>query len=107
MMVLATEDVFVWPSRREVEILRFLRGASRGMCGFEIVDRSDGGIGRSSVYVLLARLKRKGFVRIRRRSCKHPGRPRPIYAITRSGQRAVAAFELATMGEAKHVPGSD
>lgn len=97
----AKDDGFVWPSGKELEVLKLLQGEPRGMYGLEIVDRSEGLVGRSSVYVLLARLEEKGFVRVRRTTSSHPGMPRPIYSITGSGQRAIAAFELATMSRVR------
>jgi DNA-binding PadR family transcriptional regulator len=97
----AKDDGFVWPSGKELEVLRLLKGEPRGMYGLEIVDRSGGTVGRTSVYVLLARLEEKGFVRVRRTTSRHPGMPRPIYSITGSGQRAIAAFEVATMSRAR------
>lgn len=91
---------FSWPSRKELDVLRLLQEEPRGMYGLEVVDRSKGAISRDSVYKWLARLENKGFVRVRRTTANHPGLPRPIYAITAAGLRAIDAFEVATMGRA-------
>lgn len=90
---------YVWPSGKELEVLRLLQTSPRGMYGLEIVDKSEGAIGRASIYVLLGRLEEKGFVRVARTTSTHPGMPRPIYSITADGQRVVAAIEAAGMSK--------
>jgi DNA-binding PadR family transcriptional regulator len=92
---------FVWPSGRELEVLRLLQAEPTGMYGLEIVERSQEAIGRASIYVLLARLEQKGFVRVKRTTANHPGLPRPVYAVTGAGQRAIAGFDLATLSRAR------
>lgn len=94
-------DRFVWPSGKELEVLRILQGESGGAYGLEIVSKSDGAVGRTSVYILLGRLEGKGFVRVKRTTGTHPGLPRPIYSITAQGLRAVAAHEFAAMSKAR------
>jgi DNA-binding PadR family transcriptional regulator len=91
----------VWPSGKELEVLRLLQGEPRGMYGLEVVGRSGGTVGRTSVYVLLGRLEEKGFVRVRKATSKHPGLPRRIYSISAEGQRVVAAIEMAMMNRAR------
>lgn len=91
----------VWPSGKELEVLRLLQGEPRGMYGLEVVGRSGGTVGRTSVYVLLGRLEEKGFVRVRKEMSKHPGLPRRIYAISAEGQRVVAAIEVAMVNRAR------
>lgn len=100
---MAKGEGFAWPSGKEREVLKVLQEEGRGMYGLEIVERSSGRLGRASIYVWLARLEEKQFVRVRRRTSNHPGLPRPIYAITAAGQRALSAFEMATMGSRARV----
>lgn len=83
-----------WPSGKELEVLQLLQSTGKGMYGLELVGQSGGSIGRASIYVLLSRLEAKGFVsRKTPVTANHPGMPRPIYKITGSGERALAAFE--------------
>jgi DNA-binding PadR family transcriptional regulator len=84
-----------WPSGKELEVLRLLQTAGKGMYGLEIVDKSGGAVGRASVYVLLSRLEEKGFVSVRRpQAAEHSGMPRPIYKINGDGARALTAAEM-------------
>jgi DNA-binding PadR family transcriptional regulator len=71
------------------------------MYGLEVVGRSGGTVGRTSVYVLLGRLEEKGFVRVRRPTSTHPGLPRRIYSITAEGHRVVGAIEVAMVSRAR------
>jgi DNA-binding PadR family transcriptional regulator len=71
------------------------------MYGLEVVGRSGGTVGRTSVYVLLGRLEEKGFVRVRKVTSKHPGMPRRIYSISAEGMRVVAAIEMAMMNRVR------
>lgn len=71
------------------------------MYGLEVVGRSGGTVGRTSVYVLLGRLEEKGFVRVRKVTSKHPGLPRRIYSISAEGMRVVAALEIAIINRVR------
>lgn len=88
------EKGIAWPSGKEIEVLRHLQMAVTGMYGLEIVDKSDGAIGRGSVYILLSRLEDKGYVeRTVPTAADHPGMPRPIYKINGLGKQALAMVE--------------
>jgi DNA-binding PadR family transcriptional regulator len=68
------------------------------MYGLEIVEKSDGVVGRASIYVLLSRLEEKGFVTVKRpQAAAHAGMPRPIYKINGDGARALAAADMMGM----------
>lgn len=91
-----------WPSGKELEVLRLLQTTVKGMYGLEIVEKSDGAVGRASVYIVLGRLEEKGFVTVARpKSADHPGLPRPVYRINGEGARAVAAAEMMGMTGAR------
>jgi DNA-binding PadR family transcriptional regulator len=66
--------------------------------GLELVERSQGALKRGTVYVTLARMEDKGFVRAHRdkNAEGHPGLPRPRYRVTAQGARALEALRLAT-----------
>ena len=84
-----------WPSGKELEVLRLLQSAGTGMYGLELVERSDGALGRASIYKYLGRLEEKGFVTVKRpATADHPGMPRPIYRLNGLGERALAAAEM-------------
>lgn len=92
----------VWPSGKELEVLRQLQMAGKGMYGLEIVDRAGGAIARSAIYILLGRLVDKKFVDMTRPTAgKHPGMQRPIYKINGLGMRVLAAADLV------HMPGAE
>jgi DNA-binding PadR family transcriptional regulator len=79
-----------WPSGKELEVLRLLHSAASGMYGLELVEKSDGAIGRESIYKYLRRLEEKGYVTKRiPAAADHPGMPRPIYRINGLGQKAL------------------
>jgi DNA-binding PadR family transcriptional regulator len=81
-----------WPSGKELEVLRLLQSAGSGMYGLELVEKSNGAIGRASIYVYLSRLEEKGYVIVKRpATADHAGMPRPIYRINGLGERALAA----------------
>ena len=85
------------PSSKEIVVLRLLRDApSSGMYGLELVNESDGLLGRASIYVILSRMEEKGLVKSRTpQSDGHPGLPRPRYRITALGQKGLQATEAA------------
>jgi DNA-binding PadR family transcriptional regulator len=92
------------PSDKELVILRLLRDGSVEMYGLELVDASDGALGRASVYVTLSRMETKGFVKSRTPSKDdHPGLPRPRYRITALGERAFQAAEAAQLVFGTHL----
>ena len=83
-----------WPSGKEIEVLRLLQAAGSGMYGLELVEKSDGAIGRESIYKYLWRLEEKGYITKKvPAKADHPGMPRPIYRINGLGQTALAAAE--------------
>jgi DNA-binding PadR family transcriptional regulator len=87
-----------WPSGRELEVLRLLQSAGKGMYGMELVEKSRGLVDRTTVYVYLSRLEDKGFVDVTRpKTGKHPGMQRPIYKINGLGVRAIDAAEIMGM----------
>jgi DNA-binding PadR family transcriptional regulator len=91
-----------WPSGKELEVLRLLQSASSGMYGLELVDKSNGAIGRASIYNYLWRLEEKGYVTKKvPAAADHPGMPRPIYRINGLGQKALAAAENMGMFSAR------
>lgn len=67
------------------------------MYGLELVKASGGELGRAGVYVMLARLQEKGFVKSRTPAGEdHPGLPRPRYRLTALGEKALRAAEVAS-----------
>lgn len=83
-----------WPSGKELEVLRLLQSAGSGMYGLELVEKSNGTIGRESIYKYLWRLEEKGYITKKAPvRADHPGMPRPIYRINGLGQKALAAAE--------------
>jgi DNA-binding PadR family transcriptional regulator len=64
------------------------------MYGLELVKASGGRLGRAGVYVTLARMEAKGFIRSRTPPAEdHPGLPRPRYKLTALGERALRAAD--------------
>ena len=64
--------------------------------GLELVDASAGRLKRGSVYVLLGRMEKKGFVQSRQEP-REPGAvglPRRIYQATKYGLKVHAAYQL-------------
>jgi DNA-binding PadR family transcriptional regulator len=88
-------DEHVWPSRKELEVLKVLQAERQGAYGLDIVSKSEGLVGRTTIYILLGRLEEKGFVRQKKTEDFHPGRPRRIYVITAEGARALAGVLVA------------
>jgi DNA-binding PadR family transcriptional regulator len=86
------------PSSKELLVLRLLRDhAVSPMYGLELVKASDGGLGRASIYVVLARMEEKGYLKSStpKGDSEHPGLPRPRYRITALGERALKGAEAA------------
>jgi DNA-binding PadR family transcriptional regulator len=82
-------------SRTEMAILRLLTSAPKGLYGLELVRGSEGEIKRGTVYVLLERLRDKGFVTSRDVAppARVGGPARPVYRLTALGQRTLGAYE--------------
>src|SRR5882762_7011826 len=82
------------PSSKEIVVLRLLRDEPSGRYGLELVKASNGKLGQASVYVTLARMETKGFVRSHTPlQDEHPGLPRPHYTLTAPGERALRAVD--------------
>jgi DNA-binding PadR family transcriptional regulator len=88
-----------FPTLAEVNVMRVLQDAPSGLYGLQIVAESNGTISRGSVYVLLDRLERKGFIDVKRTDVKgtHPGLQRPHYKLNAEGRRMVVAAEALGM----------
>jgi DNA-binding PadR family transcriptional regulator len=81
-------------SPTESLILELLEARER--YGLELVDASDRRLKRGSVYVLLGRMEKKGFVRSRQEA-REPGAvglPRRVYEATQYGIKVRAAYGL-------------
>jgi DNA-binding PadR family transcriptional regulator len=80
---------------KEREILKLLIGHSAEMYGLEMVARSEGRIGRGSVYVLLDRLEERGLVssRLESRTPGTSGIARRLYRPTGHGRRVFQLWE--------------
>lgn len=84
------------PAGKELVALRLLRDGPGEMYGLEIVKASDGQLGRAAIYVILARMEEKGYIKSRTPSeDNHPGLPRPRYKITALGEQALNAADAA------------
>lgn len=84
------------PANKELVVLRLLRDGPGEMYGLEIAKASDGELGRAAIYVTLARMEEKGYIKSRTPSKdSHPGLPRPRYKITALGEQALRAAEVA------------
>ena len=83
--------------RKELAILELL--TARGpMYGLQLVEESDGGLKRGTVYVTLGRMEAKGFLESEQEPL-HPGAiglPRRIYRVTALGARLLAAWNTFT-----------
>jgi DNA-binding PadR family transcriptional regulator len=69
---------------------------ARERYGLELVDASAGRLKRGSVYVILGRMEKKGFVESRQEA-REPGAvglPRRIYQATEYGLKVRAAYRL-------------
>jgi DNA-binding PadR family transcriptional regulator len=80
---------------KEREILKLLIGQSAEMYGLEMVARSDGRLGRGSIYVLLDRLEERGLVssRLEERAPGVSGVARRLYRPTGFGRRVFHLWE--------------
>jgi DNA-binding PadR family transcriptional regulator len=90
------------PSGKELVVLRLLRDGASEMYGLQLVEASNGRLGRASIYVILSRMEDKGLLKSHTPPRDdHPGLPRPRYRVTALGQRALHgadAFEGAMHG---------
>lgn len=87
----------ILPSRTEARILSMLIQHGE-MYGLELAEKSDGEIPRGTVYVTLARMVKKGFVRssAASRGTDTRGMPRKVYQATGAGEKALRARVEAT-----------
>lgn len=84
------------PSDKEHLVLRLLQDGPGEMYGLEIVKASAGELGRAAIYVTLARMEEKGYLKSRiPAGDSHPGLPRPRYQLTALGQQALRAADAA------------
>ena len=92
---------------KEREILGLLIGHGAEMYGLEMVARSDGRLGRGSIYVLLDRLEERGLVssRLEERPPGSSGVARRLYRPTGYGRRVFQLWEeLQGLGPARLAP---
>ena len=82
-------------SSTEHLILELLAGEE--MFGLQLVEESDGGLKRGTVYVTLGRMQDKGYVesRTEERPAGAIGLPRRLYKPTAYGLRVLKAWEAA------------
>jgi DNA-binding PadR family transcriptional regulator len=80
---------------KEREILKLLVGYDAEMYGLEMVARSEGRLGRGSIYVLLDRLEERGLVssRLEERAPGTSGVARRLYRPTGYGRRVFQLWE--------------
>jgi DNA-binding PadR family transcriptional regulator len=74
-----------WAS--EILVIQILRDHPQGLYGLEIIQKSEGRLGRGTVYVPLGRLQERGYVERQDEPSQHGGLPRPRYRLTRDGTR--------------------
>ncbi len=88
----AETDEFPRLSRKEILILEMLLGKGE-MFGLEMVEASEGGLKRGTIYVTLQRMADKGYVESREepRTMPEIGIPRRKYFATGLGQRVYRA----------------
>jgi PadR family transcriptional regulator PadR len=89
-------DVPTLPPKERL-ILELL-ASSGPMHGLRLVETSDGGLKRGTVYVTLGRMEAKGLVASDQET-PHPGAiglPRRIYRVTGLGERVLRAWEAFT-----------
>lgn len=80
------------PSGKEAKILELLSSGNE-MFGLEMV-RSDVGLNRNTIYVILGRMIERGFITSRtEEDARTPGLPRRLYRVTNVGRQALAARE--------------
>jgi len=78
-------------------ILRILIGHGGETYGLDLVKRSNGAVGRGTVYVLLDRMEDKGLIESREEEAPtdgYVGIPRRLYKPTGAGVRALHMMEI-------------
>ena len=82
-------------TQSEAFILSFLTTQHKGY-GLEMVQRSEGLLKRGSVYVVLKRMQKKGYVTSTKEASPSPdnGPPRRHYSATAKGAQALDAWKL-------------
>jgi DNA-binding PadR family transcriptional regulator len=80
-------------SPTEYRIMSLLIGnGAKEMYGLEMVQKSEGKLKKGTIYVLLDRLEKKGFVKGRTEQATGVGIPRKLYKPTGLGRRAFNAW---------------
>ena len=88
-------------STKEALILKLLIDEGREMYGLEMVERSNDNLKRSTVYVFLARMEKKGYIKSKldpgaaSLNASARGTSRRMYKIQKFGRRAYAALQAA------------
>jgi DNA-binding PadR family transcriptional regulator len=96
-------------TKTEALVLQQLASAAGSeLYGLEMVKASDGALRMGSIYVLLDRLQRKGFVSSEREvlppDAQRP--PRRLYKITGTGARVLHAYEALQSAYAAGINGA-
>ena len=83
-------------AQKEFLIMNLLVGSPRPMYGLQLVELSDGGLKRGTIYVTLNRLEEKRYVSSRREDAQ-PGiaMPRRLYKATGLGEKVFNALAAA------------
>jgi predicted transcriptional regulator len=78
---------------KELKALRLLIDHPKGLYGSEFVVRSEGYLGRGTIYTLLERLVEKGFVKeVQEEAMAEYQLPRTRHVITGVGRQAVNEY---------------
>jgi DNA-binding PadR family transcriptional regulator len=86
-------DAAVTLSPTEYQIMSLLVGnGAKEMYGLEMVQKSDQKLKKGTIYVLLDRLEKKGFIKGRTEEESDGTMPRRLYKPTGLGRRAFAAW---------------
>jgi DNA-binding PadR family transcriptional regulator len=90
-----TDATNVRLSNKEALILRLLITSGGEMYGLEMVQKSDRGLARGTVYVTLERMAERGLVESRQedKPSHVPGIPRRLYKPSGVGERVYRAWE--------------
>lgn len=92
-------------SAKERLILEHLADGGE-LFGLQLVERSDGGLKRGTVYVTLGRMQEKGYVESRQEPLPPGaiGLPRRLYRLSAYGRRVLDAWRLAEAALARAHP---
>lgn len=84
-------------SSKETVILKLLIGECRELYGLEMVEQSNSGLKRGTIYVTLGRMEDKGLIKSRKEAPRPGSRglPRRLYSPTGLGERTFAVWEFA------------